>query len=459
VAAAVGDRLRFLRLQADLAKSTSSLGLLDEGSFSFRTIAEGTLLAVALARACPRSNFLVVGLSELFTNAVEHGNLGIATEEKERLLLERRLTKEIEARQDTPANRDKRVRVRFERRPGEIRIIVRDEGQGFDWRAFVDLEPSRAFRAYGRGIAMARRLCFDAIEYRDPGNEVVCVIRDRGDPVVPPVAEIVSPPPFPVAPDRAEVPPSRPPDPEDVRLARGMQAELMPQLDRLARIGHATGLRLSAFHEFSSDFGGDLWGIDLLDRDRVAVWLADFSGHGLSAALNTFRLHALISNFTEALGRPADFLAELNRRLVGALPVGQYATMLYGVVDLSARLFRYAAAAAPPPVAVESGTLTTGIGDGAGLPLGVARWSVYKEREMAFGPGSALLLASDALSEQPCEDGRRLGTAGVVDLVRRAVVHGAGVGCDVESVLAPFLSEVARPLRDDLTALCCFWPA
>ena len=39
-------------------------------------------LAVALAQVCPRSQHLVVGLSEIFTNAVEHGNLGITFEEK-----------------------------------------------------------------------------------------------------------------------------------------------------------------------------------------------------------------------------------------------------------------------------------------------------------------------------------------------------------------------------------------
>lgn len=452
VASAVDAHCRFRRLSDDLQKRLSTLSLLDSGTFRFRTLDEGNRLAAALARVCPRSQFLAVGLAEMFTNAVEHGNLGITYEEKARLIAEKRLAQEVAARQDAPANRDKVVTVLFERLPGAARFTVRDEGKGFDWRRYMDLDAARAFAAHGRGIAMARRLSFDSLEYRDPGNEVTCVVR----------GEVLSPLGRSAESDVADrpvagpVPVRRSTMDEDLKIARTMQAELMPPAALLERIRDTLGVRVSGYFETSSDLGGDIWGLEPLDDHRLCLWLADFSGHGVTSAMNTFRLHTLLQNLAE-WDRPAAFLAAVNARLAGLLPVGQFATMLYGVVDVAARSFVYSGAAAPHPLMVEAGSLRTVIGDGSGLPLGITRAARYVERRLDLAPGAVLFMASDALAESPAEDGDVLGHDGAVELVRKGVAAHR-TKADVDALLAPFLATVRRPLRDDLTAICCVVP-
>jgi CheY-like chemotaxis protein len=451
-AAAIEEHQRYLRLRDDVAKRTTAMILMDCGEFRFRTLAEANNLAVSLARACPRSQHLVVGLSEIFTNAIEHGNLGITFDEKARLITEKRWKSQIEARLDAPQHRDKRVTVLFKRQPGEIRITVRDEGAGFDWRRYMELDAGRAFAAHGRGIAMARQLSFDALEYRDPGNEVTCIIRVSGGEAAgtAPVPPVVTPP----APTGVKAPP---PAPSEMESARAMQSELLPPAAELAWLAQRYGVHVSGFFETSSTLGGDLWGLDPLDDHRLALWLADFSGHGVTAALNTFRLHALLEHATADRDRPAVFLGELNQRLIGLLPRGQYATMLYGVVDMRDGMFRYAAAAAPRPLVACPGR-PLAPGDGSGLPLGVSRSAVYVDRELALPPGGVLFLYSDALPESPSESGSKLGPAGVAALVAEVVEARAG-NVDVNSLLAPFLATVRRPLCDDLTAVCCRRPA
>lgn len=452
-AAAIEEHQKYLCLREDVARRNTALTLMDRGVFHFRTLAEADNLAVSLARACPRSSHLVVGLSEIFTNAIEHGNLGITFEQKAQLLAQKRWKQQVEALLDAPQNRDKRVTVTFVRQPGEVRITVLDEGAGFDWRRYMELDQSRAFAVHGRGIAMARQLSFDALEYRDPGNEVTCVIRARagaGEDIATPVAVAAV-----TVPALAPAP-ATPSAGDEMHLARSMQSELLPPAAELAWLAKRYGVRVSGFFETSNTLGGDLWGLDPLDDHRFILWLADFSGHGVTAALNTFRLHTLLEHTTEDRDRPARFLAELNQRLIGLLPMGQYATMLYGVVDVRQGCFTYAAAAAPRPVVARPGEAILP-GDGSGLPLGVSRAAMYAERELALAPGAVLFLASDALAESPAENGAKLGQGGVAELVRE-VVTARGGQVDVDCILAPFLATVKRPLRDDLTAVCCRMP-
>jgi hypothetical protein len=55
-------------------------------------------------------------------------------------------------------------------------MTIQDEGDGFDWQKYLDFDPERAFDPHGRGIAMARMMSFDALEYQGKGNTVVLKI-------------------------------------------------------------------------------------------------------------------------------------------------------------------------------------------------------------------------------------------------------------------------------------------
>jgi anti-sigma regulatory factor (Ser/Thr protein kinase) len=126
-----------------------------------------------LAGACPDPERVVIGLTELLLNAIEHGNLGITYDEKTRLNTRESWQAEIKARLALPENRNKCVDFRFERLPTEIRFTIRDEGKGFDWRRFIQIDPRRAFDTHGRGIVMARSFSFSSVDYNELGNEVV----------------------------------------------------------------------------------------------------------------------------------------------------------------------------------------------------------------------------------------------------------------------------------------------
>ena len=57
------------------------------------------------------------------------------------------------------------------------------------------------------------------------------------------------------------------------------------------------------------------------------IYLADFTGHGVAAALNAARLHSFVHMMWQRTGRPGALLRKLNQRLNEVLPTGQFATL------------------------------------------------------------------------------------------------------------------------------------
>lgn len=164
-------------LQESVRQAERPLVLLRHGTFRFRDLEEGRLLADYLARACPHPERVVQGLQELLVNAVEHGNLGIRYEEKSWLILEGTWHEEVLRRLDMPEYSAREVEVDFLRGPERLQFTIRDQGQGFDWRGYLDFAPERAFDLHGRGIAMAAKLSFDGLAYQGNGNTVLAWVK------------------------------------------------------------------------------------------------------------------------------------------------------------------------------------------------------------------------------------------------------------------------------------------
>lgn len=178
VRAVLTDQSAYKRLREDINRANDMLlGFLEEGRFLIQTLEEAHTLSVLLAKACPDPNRNVLGLRELMVNAVEHGNLGISYEEKSTLHVNNQWLDEVQRRLALPEYRDKFVTVTYERTPQEIRFLIVDQGKGFDWKPYLTIEPSRVFDSHGRGIALAGKISFDMIEYRNRGNEVLAVIQ------------------------------------------------------------------------------------------------------------------------------------------------------------------------------------------------------------------------------------------------------------------------------------------
>jgi CheY-like chemotaxis protein len=177
VATASRDYSEYRRLQGELRRGLECLKLIETATLTVASIIQARDIAAVLANMCPDPSSAVVGLTELLVNAVEHGNLGITYEEKTALNASGMWEAEVARRLTLGENSWKRVEVRIERTSSELRFTIRDNGKGFPWREYLEVDPQRAFHNHGRGIAISRAFSFQALEYRGTGSEVVATVK------------------------------------------------------------------------------------------------------------------------------------------------------------------------------------------------------------------------------------------------------------------------------------------
>lgn len=237
---------------------------------------------------------------------------------------------------------------------------------------------------------------------------------------------------------------------EAEETAREMQEDLLPRGEHIRHYEDRHRIAIVSHFEPSSTLSGDFWGMESLDDRRLGVYLVDFAGHGVNAALNTFRLHALLGQMGPIPNDPREHLRDINIALSKTLSRGQFATMLCGIIDTDRDVFTYAAAAATHPLIALPGQTEPMLADSSGLPLGLFEDAEHDLRTIDFPSGATLMLYSDALIESPDRHGKRLGGEGLRLMVGEYLKHH-----DPEHLLAHVIERFRAAndvdVPDDLT--------
>lgn len=206
------------------------------------------------------------------------------------------------------------------------------------------------------------------------------------------------------------------------------------------------------FYQPSDELGGDSLNLFSFRRNKIGMYIADVSGHGVAAALLAVTLHKTVTpvpgqpsmltmgtpDNTIPLGhRPADLIEILNKRFPMDPEIMQYFTMCYGCLDCDNGNFKYCVAGHPQPVIVRDGVATRL--PGGGLPVGFLEDADPEEYMVSLEPGDRVCIYSDGISEAVNNDNVQFGDD---ELMERAEESGA--------VLKASRPLMARTLADIL---------
>lgn len=174
---AIKDHTNYI-FYLEKAQNVNISSLIQSGEFKYQTFKEGYEIADWLASLCRHNarDDIVVGFIELLINAVEHGNLNIGYDEKTDLMKAGNYIKHVLERISLPEYKDKYVHVEFSKTAEKLTVIITDQGKGFNFEKYLELDKARLFHSHGKGLIMARKLYFDHLEFTPPGNKVTVTI-------------------------------------------------------------------------------------------------------------------------------------------------------------------------------------------------------------------------------------------------------------------------------------------
>ncbi|MFJ4198867.1 SpoIIE family protein phosphatase [Streptomyces sviceus] len=176
------------------------------------------------------------------------------------------------------------------------------------------------------------------------------------------------------------------------RLALTLQRALLPH-----RLPQVPGMRLATHYRASNrgaEVGGDWYDVLALPDGAVGLAIGDVMGHDVEAATLMGQLRSGLHSLALEGAGPAQVLTRLDAYLQ-SLATERFATCLYAVYDPHRHRLRYAASGHLPPLLIAADTAYLELPPA--LPLGLGSTPV--DREVAFPPGTGLLLYTDGLVE------------------------------------------------------------
>lgn len=241
----------------------------------------------------------------------------------------------------------------------------------------------------------------------------------------------------------------------EFNAAREMQTLIIPSESSMGTASKRYNIAINSCFRTSSELGGDFWGITPISDTKFALFMTDFSGHGVTAALNTFRLHTIM-NQIELDEDAGVYMGRVNAHITKLLSPEQFATMFYSIIDIEANTMNYAVAGTTSPIHIKNDLTVTPL-SGHGIPLGIVNDdSLYKSETIDFLPEYSLFLFSDALIETGDALGAHLSEEALVEFIQNNVIANQTTNLSrytFHDVVKLYDADYGANQRDDLTII------
>jgi phosphoserine phosphatase RsbU/P len=197
------------------------------------------------------------------------------------------------------------------------------------------------------------------------------------------------------------------------------------------------------------EVGGDFYDVVAIAPGVFGYFVADISGHGVSASFLTAAVKALLRQYASPMFSPKDTMRGIDAVMRQMLGEEQYLTACYAQLNFHTGKLSVINAGHPPLILVSASGETHTL-ELDSEPLGVFSSTVLQHRDLQMFPGDRFFLYTDGLIEATAGGGRGLGLA---DLLSACREHRTAPLADSPSLIAHTLWPDVLAAQDDLLLL------
>lgn len=222
--------------------------------------------------------------------------------------------------------------------------------------------------------------------------------------------------------------------------------------DKVAHAGQLDAPNLKHSMSPLSVFNGDVMLASTGPSGNMTVFLGDFTGHGLNAAIGAMPLAQTFYTMTEKGFSVQSIAREINAKLNDILPVGVFCCGLMADLDFENKLARIWHGGLPDCAIYRPSTGEIIPVESNHVPLGVLSNNQFNEGIHIYPieVGDLLYLWSDGIIESPNSDGEMFGEERLMDIFK-ANQDPELLFDEINAKVASFVDE--KKLDDDLSIL------
>ncbi|MFQ5527395.1 MAG: PP2C family protein-serine/threonine phosphatase [Thermoanaerobaculia bacterium] len=228
---------------------------------------------------------------------------------------------------------------------------------------------------------------------------------------------------------------------KELKIARDLQQSLLP-----SELPKSDALEFATLFEPSAAIGGDYFDILRIDESRLAVVIADVSGHGLPTGLRMAMIKAALGILVEESKQPREILRRLSSMIRADDDGRFFVTATVAVIDFRRGAVDLTNAGHPPTYLIRDGAVDEILLPGN--PLG-ALGEDYGHSTFELIPGDVLVWLSDGLIEMVNPKGEPFGYDGIRDVLASA--HSSAAAARDAVVRAVERHAQGIPPDDDQT--------
>ena len=184
---------------------------------------------------------------------------------------------------------------------------------------------------------------------------------------------------------------------EELKLAGDIQLNMLPM--NFPAFPDRTEFDLYASMTPAKEVGGDFYDFFLIDRDHLALVIADVSGKGIPASLFMMVSKTLIKNQLMSGSDPAEALKKVNLQLCERNSSMMFVTVWLAVLELSTGKGLACNAGHEDPSLRRAGMDFELLKYKHGMFAGVMETAKYQNREFELHPGDCIFVYTDGVPE------------------------------------------------------------
>lgn len=169
----------------------------------------------------------------------------------------------------------------------------------------------------------------------------------------------------------------------------------------------------------AKEVGGDFYDFFLVDKDHLALVMADVSGKGVPAALFMMITKTLLKNVVQSGLSPKAALETVNNQLLENNEAGMFVTVWLGIYEISTGKLTAANAGHEYPAIKRADGLFELFRDKHGFVMGGMENVKYQEYELALHAGDVLFLYTDGVAEATDGNNQLYGTDRMLKALNR----------------------------------------